>query len=837
MVGRQGRPVAAGGVGRLATRLGAAADRALVGGKAAGLADAMAAGHPVPDAVVITTSQIAAWVDGDVARSDAAALLASLGGRVAVRSSAVAEDGAGASFAGQYESVLDVTDADALQAAVRRCVASAAATHVAGYAEHAHADGATRTAVLVQRMLAPDAAGVAFSLDPVTGADHVVVEAVAGVADTLLAGEVTGERWEVADGATRVGAAEEPGSRRVLDEAGAAAVAALCRSVAASMGGPADIEWAREDGQVLLLQARPITAVPVEPTARPPEGRTYVREPRFDRPVDPLLASVWLPRHAASLGRAFRAFGVPIAALDEQVFHGRVYVRDVPVVQPPGPDGPPPPVPVLRALFSLLPPFRRCVRAASGWDGERRISALVDDFETSGRAATTGRTRELRGRDLAAMSDERLDTHLGEVLDHVEATADEHFMLAMGTSIVPVGRLGMLVEEHLGWGGVEAIGLLQGYGETSLAPGIALRELAEALGPAGVERATADHDWLLAQPATVAFMDAHGHRATTSLARPTDAEDPTRVVAHLQRMAATPAEPSGDDPQDPRAHAHELEARAVAGLSSRPGGAARVERFRRVLTFARRCRPYNDETEFTTLDALGLVRLWAVEVGRRLAQRGVLIDESDVFLLELDEVRTLLHDPATPLPDLERRRGELRWAESNPAPDHLGPAPSPPPPVAAVPRRGRETLGAILWAVGALRGDGLEGRLADAPQPDERDVLRGTPGSPGVATGTVRVVRSEDDFARIEHGDVVVCPTTVASWSPIFTHIAGIVTEHGGPLSHPATLAREYGLPAVLAVPDATTVLTDGAPVTVDGGAGTVTPMLASRGGSPPSAH
>ncbi|GHJ49306.1 hypothetical protein Cs7R123_66480 [Catellatospora sp. TT07R-123] len=141
----------------------------------------------------------------------------------------------------------------------------------------------------------------------------------------------------------------------------------------------------------------------------------------------------------------------------------------------------------------------------------------------------------------------------------------------------------------------------------------------------------------------------------------------------------------------------------------------------------------------------------------------------------------------------------------------------------------------IEWAIGA---DGvlwmLQARpVTAAPPPSGPAVaaaglpaaaLAGTPGSRGTATGTARIVRGPGDFGRVRPGDILVCPCTDPAWTPLLRLAAGVVTELGGVLSHAAIVAREHGIPAVLAVPDATTRLRDGALITVDGTGGTVTP-------------
>jgi pyruvate,water dikinase len=259
--------------------------------------------------------------------------------------------------------------------------------------------------------------------------------------------------------------------------------------------------------------------------------------------------------------------------------------------------------------------------------------------------------------------------------------------------------------------------------------------------------------------------------------------------------------------------AREAEQRALAQLDD----AADRDRFRAALELARRGRPYGDETESTVLEALTIVRFVALEAARRLVADGRLAREEDVWFLRLEEVRACLRSPEAQPPDLLPRRREFAWAMVHPAPAHLGPPPAPPPSVDVVPARYRSTVGAIIWSSVA------SARPAPAGPHTNAGVLRGEAGSPGRATGTVRIVRDMSEFGRVQAGDIVVCPTTAAAWSPIFGAIGGLVTEHGGLLSHPAILAREYGLPAVLGVPEATNRLRDGSRVEIDGVAGTIT--------------
>lgn len=778
-----------------------ATDPETVGQKAAGLGRAFAAGYQVPDARVVPISVTRGIHSGDEPdlRQLLDGVLDALGGTVAVRSSGVDEDTEAASYAGQYLTILGVSDVDDLVEAVRACVGSTGTDFVASYRQRAQGESADM-AVLIQRMLDPQVAGVAFGVDPVSGQDHVVIEATAGVAEGVLEGSVTPEHWVVNETQILESAPGEP----ALSKEQAAAVAELCRSVGAWEGRPADIEWAIEDGELYLLQTRPITAVPLEPTERPPRGETWIREPRFDSPIDPLTFTAWLPIHGRALETTFARFGVPLRRITSRRYLGRVYFRTEPLLH--GSDRTTPPQPVLKLLMRMVPPLRRRLDVADEAHRSGLIEQALDRWDGEDRERTRAETRRLRQVDLAGMDGGALSAHLGSVLDHVQEVANLHFEMMFAGTLIPTGQLGMFLEEKLGWSAIETIGLVSGYGSASREHTQELTNLVSALGPDGVERASADPATLLADPAAAAYLDRFGHRMAMSLATRTEAENPAAIAGHLRRLADGPAPGI-----HPKTHAHELEEKARA-LITDPVDA---ERFDRLLALARRGRPYGDETEGDTLNALAPVRHIALEGARRLVATHRLERAEDVWFLEVDELREML-ETGSDAPDVDRRRREHRWSGANPVPEHFGPAPVPPPPPQTIPPRARPIVGALMWSLAA---SGME---PVATGGDETDGLEGMAGSPGRATGPARVIRDPSEFHRIEPGDILVCPITMASWAPVFPVIGGLITERGGPLSHPATLAREYGIPAVLAVPGATSLLADGTMVSIDGNTGVV---------------
>jgi pyruvate,water dikinase len=268
-----------------------------VGGKAAVLAELAGVGFAVPPGFVVTAESLDV-ADLDAALADAAARCG--GGRFAVRSSGAAEDLPDASYAGLYETFLDVAP-DGLAEAVRRCFAAAGSDRVRAYHERrAQPGGEDAMAVLVQSMVDAASAGVAFTAHPVTGArDQILVTAVAGLGESLVSGEQTGEEWTIRSvRAVRTRAASDRGG--VLSPGQAADVADLAERVAEHYGRPQDVEWAIDAaGRLWLLQARPMTALPDAVSWDPPGPGLWMRNFRLGEwlpeAVTPLFASWLLP--------------------------------------------------------------------------------------------------------------------------------------------------------------------------------------------------------------------------------------------------------------------------------------------------------------------------------------------------------------------------------------------------------------------------------------------------------------------------------------------------------------------------------------------------------------
>jgi rifampicin phosphotransferase len=271
---------------------------------------------------------------------------------------------------------------------------------------------------------------------------------------------------------------------------------------------------------------------------------------------------------------------------------------------------------------------------------------------------------------------------------------------------------------------------------------------------------------------------------------------------------------SGFDPRNQQNLGQQRDAAANHARAKLSSGDLR--RFERALDRALAAYPVReDNTFFTVSTPHGLLHRTALELGRRLASRGQITAIQDIFFLRPDEASVRLADGTTAHEVVDRRKGEHAWALANPGPASYGRDPGPPPPLRGLPDGARLANEAFLWAVDRILA-------MDAPGGSRESTLTGIAASPGRYTGTVRVIRSEAEFDRLRNGDVLVCPATSPVWSVIFPSVGALVTDSGGILSHPAIIAREFRVPAVVATRVGTTQLQDGQVVTVDGTTGMV---------------
>lgn len=827
-----------------------ATDADRVGAKAAVLAELRLAGFPVLPGVSIPVD---AFMPEDGRLRSAAAerlrdlVSSELGpGPFAVRSSGVSEDGTETSFAGQFDTLLDVPLHDLVDAVIR-CHASRGSPRVAAYAGSEQVE----LAVLIEPMIAAEAAGVAFTRDPVTGTDRVVVEAVPGPGERLVSGGETPQRWIVhPDGSEPNQDLSEHQHRSGLDgtdgplEAGQAlAIADLARRVAAIRGTPQDIEWAWSDGSLWLLQARPITAIggsgtsPAPVTAGSDDGE-QIPIPVIVPPGDWVRDDFHEPVPQSPFGRVmlteqilnvfpgvFEEFGVLLDRAEIQHIGGWVYMRMVPLGAPPPRDGrtpAPPPRWLFRMLLRTHPQLRRRIRAAERTVAEDRAIAIarqwVEEWKPE-HIADLGRVPDFASLDDAELTAE-LD-HRIRVIGH-----RAHITVTMAY-VIPIYELYLTCRDLLGWDTPEMLRLLEGLSTTSTEPARAMAPLVEQVRSrsellALLDEADASTLPLLRReaPEFAAAVDAYladfGHRVLRyDVIDPTLAEAP-HLLLHLIEQQARSGFDAARAEEEAEARREAAAAHARSIIAERANESDH-QRFERALARARDAYPlWDDRVVWTFLTQAAQLRYCALEIGTRLTGRGQLTEPADIFFLEAGEARSALSDGVDRTEQVRLHRGQRNWAIAHPGPVSYGPE-APDPPFDLLPPAARFVNEALLWTLsptGHFFGD------RDTSSSDA--LVSGTPASAGSHTGTVRVIRGEDEFDQVQASDVVVCRVTSPAWSIVFPTMGALVTDVGGVLSHPAIIAREFGVPCVVGTGNATSALTTGQRVTVDGSTGVV---------------
>jgi pyruvate,water dikinase len=777
------------------------------GGKGANLGELVRVRLPVPDGFVITTPGYAAAVklidlrvadrltDDDSAsirtdieatpmppelRAEIGEAYAALGaGRVAVRSSATAEDLPVAAFAGQQDTYLNVMTEPELINAVQRCWGSLWTERAISYRTRLRIDSTdVQIAVVVQRMINAEVAGVMFTADPISGdRETIMIDASTGLGEAVVSGLVTPDHY-VLDDQGRI-REFHPGDTdrthrlpdRVLTE-----LARLGLAVAAHFGRPQDIEWAYAQDQVWLLQARPMTALPPPPIELNAAQRKlgsvlldYV--PVRPYPID---MSTWVPHGPAGLmARVTERFGI------RDAFQEFLPEDEYGVVDRFVPAAPRPTLDVLRAPWRVVTLARRYDPAR--WIDDPRFVEFL------------GGVRDLAAQDLTTMPWPRIKAIPRQALALVKPIGDLRidYLPSTGRALLRLflvlrllRRSALLADLLVGTptrttDANRTLEVLAAHARENSQ----LRETISKLDPQALS------EFPEFEAEFNAYLAEYGHRETVTpvlVTPPTQGEAPETVIGLISVLAAEPPRP----PEDAN--------RAMSELLKHPllrGSRRRRERIARWIEAARAGIAFREDSHFYFLMPLPILRRSLLEMGRRLRDAGVLEEPEDVFHLRLEELEAI-ENPAK-LSSTGSGRSEA------------------------------ERLSTVVRTRSARREELAGVRLIDPmavfPQRDRGDALiTGTPASSGYATGPVAVIRGPDEFSRLAPGDVLVCPYTNPAWTTLFQRAAAVVVDSGGPGSHAAIVAREYGIPAVMGTGIGTVTLTDGQLVTVNGSTGRV---------------
>lgn len=603
-------------------------------------------------------------------------------------------------------------------------------------------------------------------------------------------------------------------------------VSNLARKVEAFFARPQDIEWAIAGDQLFLIQARSITTlsdtlIPIPVTA--PMGFWQREASHYPQPLSPMFRFL-LGTFNSSAKRAMSDFSVLVEGIEFREIGGWVYQRMVPFG---GKESPAPPAWLMPLIIQIIPKLRSRIKGAVQAVRTDKAGSYIDRWLAEWKPSQIKKISKWRDADLAALSDKQLDEHIADVITFFEHSLDIHALLN-GAVIVLLGEIAFVCRDLLDWDDNKIIGLFSGLSERSSEPSRRLADLVQiARGRPAVIRllnekiddgtvknlSTVDLDFA---KAFAEYQREYGCRVLRiELIDPTLKETPGLILRLIRDQLVRGYNPSRDAMLLEHERITDIkEARlALSNQSSQDR-----ERFERALARAERAYPIREDNQFYTVSApMALLRYAILEFGSRLASRNQIGAQPDVFFLELNEMRMALQNHDSQNSIVLRRKAETAWVKVHPGPVSYGKNPGPPPSLAALPVEAKFLMEALTWAFNLILAAEHSGRVQQSTK-----VLRGIAASPGAYSGPVRVIMNESEFSKLQSGDVVVCPITSPVWSVLFPSIGALVTDTGGILSHPAIIAREYRVPAVVATGNATNLLKDGQEVTVDGSAGTV---------------
>jgi len=831
-------------------------DVAMVGEKAHTLGRLLRAGYRVPTGVVLTTDAFARHhaeiavpctsLDDYTLSVLAAAAPSFASGPLVVRSSAIGEDGAAQSFAGQLDSVLHVRDVAALEQAVLKVWNSYWSDRV-GFYRAARGAAAAGMGVIIQRQVNARAAGVMFTS---TSDGYTLVEFTSGLADRLVAGEVDGERL-VLDRRGRLKYRDDRATR--LSDETVAELHRLALALERELDGPQDIEWVLgRDGLVYVVQSRAITAPvsaaallrnePLDETRRVVWSNANINE-NYPRPVTPLLYSIATAGYTNYFRNLALAFGVSRWRIDamEPAFRrvigahgGRMYYN-------------------LSAIHSILSlaPFGEALAASFdefvGADSSlvstetpRSVSRPRQFLEAATIVAKAGRhfaTLEKRVRRFERRADDfatraepaRLAalplTSLGDLLAEFMEIRRRHWVdasLADAASMLCYGALaGLLRRAYAGTERDEVhTSLLKAIpGVVSGEPVLALWELSRIVRRDRALHVLVEHtpprealEIIATDPRFAAFhigltkyLDDWGFRCSEELMldSPSFQEDPAPVVDMLRAYARVEG-PSPAESMRQQAAEREIETERLleelrGRIVSRRSPVAYTAMLRTLLPWTHAAIRYRERVRLKQALLYSRCRRIAIALGEAFVRRTLIASVDDIFFLTADEL-------------IEIASGGAIVAEATGA-------------VVAARRAEHERVSVLNPPdTFTLReGEYFSSHESTPSGRDDKDAaLRGTPACGGRARGRATILSSATEAERLCQGDVLVTRQTDPGWGPVFFLISGLVIERGGMLSHGAIIAREFGIPCVVGVKNAMQRIPGGATLDVNGDNGVV---------------
>lgn len=712
------------------------------------------------------------------------------GVKVAVRSSATAEDLPSASFAGLLESYLNQENWQQVKEAVIACWASLWTPRVIHYRlqkEMNHEEAGM--AVIIQEMVPAQASGVMFTANPLTHSrQEIYIEAVSGLADDLVQGQVSGEIYTVDKESLSVTSRSNLGGHPLLTDFSLRQLAHEGKKIEALFGDYQDVEWAFHNEELFVLQTRSITTLAEEElTFMLPEKTTEIQaeiftniQERFPEPILPLDA-VTAKIYYLSLFAAYGELGFSVPLVDWHRVEQGIFPEHF---SPP----------------AIKKSWHRVFHLRKMLKGD-----LMQEWKDN--EASFERYVKLMDQEiLKSFPMEIILEYLEDGLkDFQRANTFRYLLYIQYGSVYKL--LARLLKLFYGEEGQELLeDIVAGHPQITMEINRALEQLAQSINKddeirqlvlttAADELAEIFADLDSAQEINRSFglfLQQHGDREVSQglggIGALTWRDKPEVVWGMIKGLVLQ--EGSVEEQHRLQLERQQKAERRLAELTAIGWG--RVLPFKKIfdslVDYSRRYTAFREDSHFYLTQAMSVFRTLFLNIGRQLTKKDYLEKDQDIMYLTFWEVKELVLDIYN-LQEVSRRELKENLKE----------------------RRNYYNERKSKWILRDSQG------IKDAGE-----VLQGVGASRGQVRGTCRVITDPAELYRLKPGDILVAQSTNPSWTPVFSIIGGLVVEYGSALSHAAIIAREYGIPAVMGVSSVTKVLADGVEIAIDGSKGLV---------------
>jgi phosphoenolpyruvate synthase/pyruvate phosphate dikinase len=755
----------------------------------------------------------------------------------AVRSSATAEDLPTVSFAGQQDTYLNIIGKEAILKHISKCWASLFTDRAVIYRMQNEFDHKkVHLSVVIQKMVSPSAAGIMFTADPITSNRKLLsIDASFGLGEALVSGKVSADCYKVQEeeivdkmiatkklaiyglkegGTETQQIAPDQQKTQTLTEQQILQLARIGRQIEAYFGCPQDIEWCLVDDTFYIVQSRPITTLYPIPEANDQENHVYVsvgHQQMMTDPMKPLGLSFFLLTTRALMRKA----------------GGRLFVDVTPLLASPA---------SRESILDVLGKSDPLIKDALMTIIERGgfIQSLPDDKQEktpgkSNQGPSLADYKTLNEYDPAIVSDliKRSETSIEELKQNIQTKSGSDlidFILediqqfkkslsgpqGFGVIMTAMNASSWINEKMKEWLGEKNVAdtLSQSVPNNITSEmGLALLDVADVIRPYPevieyLQHAKDDNflDELVqfdggqeSRDALSAYLNKYGMRCAgeIDITRPRWSEKPTTLVPMiLSNIKNFEPDESKRRFEQGRELALKKEQELLDRLKQLPDGEQKAKETKRMISLIRNFIGYREYPKYGIANRYFVYKQALLKEAEQLAQANVIHEKEDIYYLTFEELREIVRTNKLDYQIISKRKDEYKFYEK------------------LTPPRVITSDGEII--AGEYKRENLPA-----------EAIVGLPVSSGVIEGRARVILHMED-AALEDGDILVTSFTDPSWTPLFVSIKGLVTEVGGLMTHGAVIAREYGLPAVVNVENATKLIKDGQRIRVNGTEGYV---------------